>query len=402
MKLHFRFFFIAALVVGCTPQLVLSPRSTATSSSPSETPQITVPIENSGTLVAPTPIWDDDFLIAYIKYVEDLQYSGGNELYIINSTRNHQINVFEGLSGTRAWGFSWSPSGEWLLFGEYDQVSQQGETNEQSLHFNLWAVRSNGTQRHKVMRRAAHSSINWAKNKDLFLIHCSFSQGDSEICIVNPENGQIIKTGNIGRNAQFSPDGRKYAYIQSQKEIFIANTSDHKADLLFLASGDIPGFSWTQDQASIITAVENRSGCGDKKDGSTTILQVKLSTKETKALREIEWSLSRFKFELAPSEDHLLSSWYLCGENVDILHGVIGIRNDHIMWPLHNFANYEWTNDGKFLIQEEWGTGHRYFLDPLTGQLVGSFEPPFLQSLLTAEDRQHNVNIFWSIQPTIK
>jgi len=402
MKLLFQLFFIAALVVGCAAQPVSSPTPIGTSGSPGATSQMTMPAEDARTLIPPTPRWEDDFLIAYIKYVEDLQYSSGNELYIIDSRGGHQINVFEGLSGIRAWGFSWSPTGEWLLFGEYDRISEEVDTNHQSLHFNLWVVRSDGTQRHKLMSRAALSWINWAKHQDLFLIHCAFSQGDSEICLVNPENGEITKTGNIGTNAQFSIDGSKYAFIRNQKEIFVANTSDHKADLLFSAAGDIPGFSWTQDQASIITAVENQPGCEDKKNGSTTILEIVLSTKELKALPEVKWSLSRFNFDLAPGEDYLLSSWYLCGEDAGLLYGVVGLRTDHITWPLPNYANYEWTNDGKFLIQEQWGNGHRYFLDPLTGQLVGSFEPPFLESLLTAEDRKQNVNIFWSIQPTIK
>jgi hypothetical protein len=95
------------------------------------------------------PRWEDDFLIAYIKYVEDLQYSSGNELYIIDARGDHQINVFDGLSRIRAWGFSWSPSGEWLLFGEYNRISDQPATHDEHLHFNLWPVRSDGTQRHK-------------------------------------------------------------------------------------------------------------------------------------------------------------------------------------------------------------------------------------------------------------
>jgi hypothetical protein len=343
-----------------TAMMIQTPEVTATSALPLTTNQ---PSETR-QIPTPTSEWNSYFHIAYIKDSIDPDYKDDNSMYIIDSNGQNRINVFEGISGIRGWEFSWSPSGNWLLFTEGNETFE----NE---YVTLWIVRADGTRRRRLRTTRYLKSISWARDKDIFLINCGDRSADPEICIINPENGDTIWTGNYGTLPKFSPDGEKYAYIQNEKDILLANARNQNHDLLFSSSGKIPGYSWTKDNSSIITAVVYQPGCGTTKDGLTSINKIDVSTRIVTELRQLTWEL--WDFELSPTEDYALSSWLQCVGNVYQLDGVIGINNDVVTWPLANLVTHEWTQDGKYLIEDDLATGIRNFFDPVTGDFVQEF-----------------------------
>lgn len=323
-----------------------------------------------------------------------------NALYIINTAGRKKINVFDGLPGVRGSYFSWSPKGSWLLFSEYDQeiISRTtDDTNTELLPYNLWIVRPNGTERHLLATVKDGLSINWALNEEKFFFNCAFAQSDLGICVVYLKSGEIVFTGNIGQSPQPSPDGKRYAFIKDEKEIYITSESVPTIERIFSTeTGIIPGFSWSKDQQSIITAVVNRFGCGNILDGSTTFFKVNLVSREVQVLRNVKWSV--YGWKLSPDQNFLLTSWLLCVGNAYDLGGVIGLTNDLITWELDRWTDYEWAQDSKYLIGIDLFSGQHYLSDPATGKHLGTFGPVFLDSLLN-EDERSQFFIQWVPQP---
>lgn len=404
MQPHVCLLILLSFVIGCVPStLQITPTSSSISNSPTRTTQLPKPTETpfvlmpTSTVVSPNRIWRDDSLVAYIKDSIDPNYQADNALYVIDSSGRNQINVFDGLTGKRGGDFSWSPSGNWLLFSEYESESSQNNPKITSSPYNLWAVRPDGTQRRKLLVTDGYYSVRWAKNKDIFLINCEIGVGDLEICIVNPENGEIIKTGNIGTDPKFSPDGKKYAFIQGDKEIYIADINQEARYQMFSTEDQLHDFSWTNNGEAIITAVIHRQGCGNKNDGSSTIIKVEIATRLVRTLRELKWSF--YEVNLSPDQHYILSNWHLCVGNTYNLAGVIGLDNDLVTWPLHNFTSYEWSYDGKYLLANYYFFGEQFFVDPITGNYVAEFKPPFLDSLLPVDN---SYGIYWLAQPFVK
>ena len=403
MRPHVCLLILLSLLIGCVPgntQIIST--SVHISVSPTQETQLPKLTETASVLkpttttVSPTPVWSNNLLVAYIKDSIDPDYQDDNALYISDSKGQNQINIFNGLSGKRGGDFSWSPSGNWLLFSEYESEPNQNNTNT-TTPYNLWTVRSDRTQRRKLLVTDGYYPVRWAKNKDIFLINCDIGIGDLEICIVNPENGEIIKTGNVGTDPKFSPDGKKYAFIHGDKEIYIADTNQEVKYQIFSTEDQLHDFSWTNDGAAIITAIIHRQGCGNKNDGSSTIIKVDMATRQVSILRELNWSF--YEVDLSPDQHYILSNWHLCVGNTYNLAGVIGLDNDLVTWPLHNFTSYEWSYDGKYLLANYYFFGDRYFIDPITGNYVGEFKPPFLDSLLPADNSYAS---YWVAQPVVK
>jgi hypothetical protein len=362
-------------------------------------PPTLLPSPSQSPIPTPTPIWGSNFLIAYIKDSIDPSYPDDNSLYIISSKGDNKINVFKGLSGLRGWSFSWSPSGSWLTFEELNRSYKEDNTKPQYTPGNLWVVRSNGTNRRKLFTFNDWYSIQWAIDKDIIITKCSTTSGDTELCIIDPINGVIGRTRNFGSDPKFSSDGNEYAYIQNGKALYVANSINHTNHRIFSTSGNISDYSWTTDQKSIIAAIVNREGCGNELDGSTSIILISIQSKSVIVLREIQWSISNFK--LSPDQRYLLTNWWLCVGNSYGLDGVIGLRDELITWPLRNLVSHVWSNDGKYLIETDWATGARIFLDPSTGNYVAPFDPPFIGTLLTDQERKDYVNIYWVPQSIV-
>jgi len=397
---------LVLLLVGCArksshPADSYFPTLTPTSTHQPTTPSMTASVialatetpAPTKTLVTPTPIWDDKVLIAYIKDTNDPNYQNDNSVYIVDSKGQNQVNVFAGITGIRGLDLSWSPSGRWLLFSEYEKTTKPTDLISRS--FNLWAVRADGTNRRKLIPINQWNSINWAQTQDIFLLNCDVRDGETEICIVNPETGVVIRTGHVGSKPQFSPDNKSYAYLENNN-IYLVNSSNQNGQRLFSTVGKISGYAWTKDQTSIITAVVNQPGCGNDQDGSSTIIEISITTKEFKVLREIKWSI--YKLDLSPDQNYILSSWFLCTGNAYELDGVIGIQDNLVAWPFNRFVDYQWNSDGKFIIGEDISGSHS-LIDPLTGNYPGEINPPVLNSLLTDQERKSNVGIFWVAQP---
>jgi hypothetical protein len=383
-----------------TPSLSLSlTRTSSTMISTGLTQTAPPPIQPSEVITPTQVFWNEDTFIAYIKYSPgDMVHD--NALYIIDTAGRKKINVFDGLSGVRGSYFSWSPHGSWLLFSEYDQeiISEStDDTNIELLPFNLWIVRPNGTDRHLLATVKGELSIKWSLNEEKFFFNCASAQSDLEICVVYPKSGKIVITGNIGQSPQPSPDGKRYAYLKDEKEIYITSESDPTIERVFSTEmGEIPGYSWSKDQQSIITAVVNRFGCGNILDGSTTFFKVNLVSREVQVLRNVKWSV--YGWKLSPDQNFLLTSWLLCVGNAYDLGGVIGLTNDLITWELDRWTDYEWAQDSKYLIGIDLFSGQHYLSDPATGKHLGTFGPVFLDSLLNEHERSQFF-IQWVPQP---
>lgn len=365
----------------------ITPLPTQTAALTPETSELALPTQVS---------WDPDIHIAYIKKSLDEAYHD-NALYIINSEGN-QINVFDGLPGVRGSYFSWSTNGSWLLFSEYDQevfYLLEDDTDTRPRPFTLWIVRPDGTERHRLVIIDHESSINWSSDEKKFLVNCPVSQSDLGICIVFSDSGEVITTEHIGNSPQFSPDGQRYAFIKDDKEIYIVSHNGSTLYRVFSTeTGRIPGYSWSADQGSIITAVVNKPGCGNELDGATTFLLVNIISQEIQILRDVKWSINGWN--LSPDQNNLLTSWWLCVGNAYDLDGVIGLNSDLITWPLDRFVMYEWTQDGIYMIGTDWISGQKHFIDPTTGKYLRAFGANFLDTLL---NESPDITIQWEAQP---
>lgn len=403
-----------AFLLGCTPKPV--PSITPTLTRPLATPtfKATIPVtmKETPTEVWPTPVWNDENgLIAYHKYTLDYDYLKDRSIYITDSKGQHKVNVLAGLAGDGG-DYSWSPSGNWLVFNEYeitatptnlpDDATMEEQINaakdEMLRSSTLWAIRSDGTDRHKLMTVNKRQSVIWAQNQDRFFFNCVGSDKESELCISDPETDKIIKTGHIGANPQFSPDGENYAYLANERKLYIVDTDTQISRLLLApSSGYIGGFAWKKDQKSILAEVVKKDGCGNNLDGDSSIVEINVETKAVKTIRNVKWSFGGFK--LSPDEKYILSRWWLCVGNAYEMDGVIGLDDNHVTWPIQDqFTFHQWTSDGKYLISSEIGTGYRYLVNPLTGNHVSEIAPPFIDAFLTDDERKHGVYIYWTPQ----
>lgn len=357
---------------------------------------VVIPME----VATPTQInWDGNNYFAYIKNSHDDSVHD-NGLYIANTTGISIINVFDGLPGLRGAFFSWSPKGSWLVFSEYDQEKIDHttlKTNFEPLSKNLWIVKPNGSERHFLTTIKNELSIHWSSDEEKFFFNCSIGQSDNGICVVYPKSGETVFTGNFGLSPQPSPDGKVYAFIKDEREIYISVEGDSDVDLIFSSeTGNIPGYSWSNDQRFIITAVVNKFGCGNLLDGSTTFLRVNVDNLEVEVLRIVNWSI--YGWDLSLDQNLLLTNWFLCVGNAYGLDGVIGLNNDLITWNLDRWTDHEWTQDGRYLIGKDIFSGQLSFIDPSTGKKIGFLNPFFLNSLLT-EDEKSLFFIQWIPQP---
>jgi Tol biopolymer transport system component len=184
------------------------------------------------------PKWSPDG--SKIAFVSDR--NGSNGLYIMNSNGSGLIRLGDQGLYPR---FAWSPDGNKMVFGNVEL----GETT-------IYTVRIDGTGLTRILNNIAYATPSWSSDGNRVIISIDLGL-HSRYLIIDPDGKNPNFIENVSYMVDFSPDGKKIAYLSSiDGEIYVQNLdSNYRINITNHPAGDkYP--TWSPDSKKIAFSSE--------------------------------------------------------------------------------------------------------------------------------------------------
>ena len=115
-----------------------------------------------------------------------------------------------------------------------------------------------------------------------------------KLFVINLKNNTFNQIDSVGYQPQFSPDGKKIAYMTTATEIHLINTDGSGHEQLTFNPGTKPNdvkslmnFQWSNDGQSILFQSTKNSKGGDIMMGSLKIVNVATKVEKTLVAEEL-------------------------------------------------------------------------------------------------------------------
>lgn len=389
------FLFLSAILVllaGCSPsqeaiatQTSSALTSTAAVWTKTATPTSTntaTPTNTPTPSVTPTPTSTPfagyllDRQIAYkMNWTGESNYYSG-DIVISLPNGDDLINLTNDLKGNKILG-GWSPDGNWILFGRWNEGSLTSVGTRNSSPIELWKMNSDGNNKSRLPIDVLANDVKIIESQRVWdgenlIIPCVSGGNQTELCIINVADSTVEKTGNFGENPSYAPDHNSYAWqVNYGLAAFLSN--QNLGDLFVIRKGElypsqlqmptkkqIEGYGWLPDSESLIVLFR------DKNLGEIYEINAD-GTKEPALVLSIK---SKFGFlawvGLSPNGKYLLmEDFAIIGNRAKGIGCIVNLFEKTTVCTDQGYNRFIWTPDGQWVGQKD---GVAFVFDLTTGE----------------------------------
>lgn len=404
MKIVLSLSVILVLLAGCGPSqeeiatqtssaltstaAVWTKTITPTSTNTATPTNTTIPTLTSTPTSTPFAGYLLDRLIAYkINWTGPSNYYTG-DIVVSLPNGDNPINLTKYLTGNKILG-GWSPDGNWILFGRWEEGSLTSVGTRNSSSIELWKMSSDGNNRSRLPIDILANDVQIIGSQRIWdgenlIMPCATGGDQTELCIVNVADSTVKKTGNYGEDPSYAPDRNAYAW-QFNYDLLTAVLSDQNlSDLFVIKKGEryavklpmptkklIEGYGWLSDSKSLIVLFREKN--------LNEIYEIQADgRKEPVLILSI-----KSKFQLWQWRGLSQDGNYLLIEDVDFtgkgIGCIVNLFEKTTVCLNQGYSHFIWTPDGQFAAQKD---GIAFVIDLATGdhtqtdQLIWLFSQP--------------------------